>query len=290
MICTRSVMEVHRIDYAIRVAILLKQMGFGRSVIERLVKTSIKKNLYYEIKERVVEEAFNGYRVNKNKQLVRIFGIDSTKDVRARLIELLYERVAYHKDKFIARILYDEMGCMEVKKSGKVEHSDTSHDDQVFSYLMAIYVWYDGHNIMENFNIQKNTIKTDEDEEVVSNDIEKQEDKERIDIPDDDDVGQDIQLKESMDYLEDANKAQLASNFQNSISIGDDLSLNMMLATNKVAKAAYNEKYHIDPTNGPTGMVTLPDSAFDLYGDDGSSSPDAENSKNGNLFGQFTSL
>jgi hypothetical protein len=37
-------------------------------------------------------------------------------------------------------------------------------------------------------------------------------------------------------------------------------------------------------------MVTLPDSAFNLYGDDGSSSPDAENSKNGNLFGQFTSL
>jgi hypothetical protein len=61
---------------------------------------------------------------------------------------------------------------MVVKKSGKVEHSDNSHDDQVFSYLMALYVWYDGKNLAENFRIIKNTIKTDTEEELLENDIE----------------------------------------------------------------------------------------------------------------------
>lgn len=137
-----------------------------------MVKTSAKKNLYWEIKDKVIEEAFNGIRMSKKSQRVRVYGLDSTRDVRARLIEILQERVRYHKDKFVAPIILDEMKHMVVKKSGKVEHSDNSHDDQVFSYLMALYVWYDGKNLAENFHIIKNTIKTDADEELLDNDID----------------------------------------------------------------------------------------------------------------------
>lgn len=110
--------------------------------------------------------------MSKKSQKVRVYGLDSTRDVRARLIEILQERVRYHKDKFVAPIILDEMKHMVVKKSGKVEHSENSHDDQVFSYLMALYVWYDGKNLAENFHIVKNTIKTDADEELLENEIE----------------------------------------------------------------------------------------------------------------------
>lgn len=137
-----------------------------------MVKTSAKRNLYWEIKEKVVEEAFNGMRMAKRSQKVRVYGLDSTRDIRARLIEILQERVRYHKDKFVAPIILDEMKHMVVKKSGKVEHSDNSHDDQVFSYLMALYVWYDGKNLAENFHIIKNTIKTDTEEDLLENEIE----------------------------------------------------------------------------------------------------------------------
>ena len=68
--------------------------GFGVSVIQRLCKTSVKKNLYWEVKDKVIEEAFNGVRTVKKAQKVRVYGLDSTKDVRARLIEILYDRVA----------------------------------------------------------------------------------------------------------------------------------------------------------------------------------------------------
>lgn len=157
--------------------------GFGVSVIQRLCKTSVKKNLYWEVKDKVIEERFNGVRLEKRPQRIKVYGLDSTKEIRARLIEILYERVAYHKDKFVAPILHKEMQAMEVKKNGKVEHSDNSHDDQVFSYLMALYVWYDGKNLAQNWHVVKNTLRTDAEEELIETEIEDQlEAKEKVDI------------------------------------------------------------------------------------------------------------
>lgn len=68
----------------------------------------------------------------------------------------------HHKDKFISPTIYNELRGLEVKKNGKVEHSDLTHDDQIFSYLMAMYVWYEGKNLRENFGIEKQGIKTEE--------------------------------------------------------------------------------------------------------------------------------
>lgn len=109
---------------------------------------------------------------NRRSTKVKVYGLNSDKAVRARLIELLMERVRYHKDKFVAPILHHEMSAMQTKKSGKVEHSDNSHDDQVFSYLMALYVWYDGKNLAENFHIVKNTLRTDADEDLEELELE----------------------------------------------------------------------------------------------------------------------
>ena len=66
-----------------------------------MCKTSIKKNLYYEIKDKIFEESYNGVHVARKKARVKVYGTDSTKEVRARMIEILYERMDMHKDKFI---------------------------------------------------------------------------------------------------------------------------------------------------------------------------------------------
>ena len=92
----------------------------------------------------------------------KVFGLQSTKEVRDQLIDLLTERMRHHKDKFISPTIYHELRGLEVKKNGKVEHSDLTHDDQIFSFLMAMYVWYEGKNLRENFGIEKFGIKTEE--------------------------------------------------------------------------------------------------------------------------------
>ena len=61
-----------------------------------------------------------------------------------------------------------ELKGLEVKKNGKIDHSVNTHDDQIFSMLMALSVWYYGKNLTETWGIKKASIKTDEslDEEI----------------------------------------------------------------------------------------------------------------------------
>lgn len=139
-------------------------IGFGTAVIALLKKTSVKKNLYYEYKDKIVEEyANNGVHTVKKKKLQRVFGLDSSKNVRELLIGLLRERMEHHKDKFNSKLLYNEFLGLEVKRDGKVDHSSNTHDDLTFSYLMALYVWYEGKDLKERYGITKQTLKTDED-------------------------------------------------------------------------------------------------------------------------------
>ena len=115
--------------------------GYGLSVIGKLKETKVKRNLYYEVKEKVVEETIEGNKLVRSKKITKVYGLQSTNEVRNELIELLKERMNLHKDKFISPTIYNELRGLEVKKNGKVEHSALGHDDQIFSYLMAIYVW-----------------------------------------------------------------------------------------------------------------------------------------------------
>ena len=123
----------------------------------------LKKNLYYEIKDIVTEERQDGVHAYKQKIRTKVYGLNSTKSVRQVLIDILIDRAENHKDKFISPIIYNEMLGMEIKKNGKVEHSNSTHDDQVFSMLMALYVWYEGVNLAERYGIRKTSIKTDAD-------------------------------------------------------------------------------------------------------------------------------
>lgn len=139
-------------------------IGFGTAVIALLKKTSVKRNLFYEYKEKITEEyANNGVNTIKKKKLQKVYGLDSSKNVRELLIGLLRERMEHHKDKFISKLLYNEFLGLEVKRDGKVDHSSNTHDDLTFSYLMALYVWYEGKDLKERYGITKQTLKTDED-------------------------------------------------------------------------------------------------------------------------------
>jgi len=230
--------------------------GFGASVISYLMKTTIKRNLYFEIKDRVMEERYDGVHTVKQKQRIKVYGLDSTKKVRDMLIELLRQRMELHKNKFISPIIYHELETLEVKRSGKVEHSDNGHDDQIFSYLIALYVWYEGQNLVENWGLQKRTIKCDDnaDEEIFNPMIE-----EVIDISDC--IDDNEQVKSQMEYLQ-SDKTSLYNEWEQSQKQSDDKALQMLLNSSKVARQAYNAKYHTVYEDGSAGMFTMPDSVF----------------------------
>jgi hypothetical protein len=266
--------------------------GFGVSVIQRLCKTTVKNNLYWEVKDKVIEESFNGVHMEKRPRRVKVYGLDSTEKVRARLIEILYERVALHKDKFVCPIIFDEMRSMIVSKKGRVDHSDHSHDDQTFSYLMALYVWYDGKNLAQNFHIYKNTLKTDEEEELDEAPMEESlEAKEKLDIdkltldPDEDDNPDKQEILADLNWISN-DKFITAKQLRDQVYLKDKEIRDRLFERDKLARESYANQSGIDPSMYGNGVsentVRLPESIFgaaddndfdyndDYFNDDGS--------------------
>ena len=246
--------------------------GFGLPIIARLIKTPVKKNLYYEIKEKIVEESFNGYRVDKQKKLVKVYGTDSTKEVRNRMIEILFDRVQYHKDKFIAKILHDEMATMVQKPSGKIEHSPDAHDDQIFSYLHALRPLYDNAAFLSReFGIHKFSIRTDDDTEVIDGDIDAAENGyEFIDVNQEDDDDINSERAKTEQYIAEASKYKTAQEFNTIQEKADEDYTATLIASDRLAKLAYDKKYHTNQNDQVKTTVRLPDSIFMQNDYDGS--------------------
>lgn len=209
--------------------------GFGASVIARLLQTSIKNNLFYTIKDKVVEERIQGSAIHRRTQKTKVYGSDSTKSEREALIEILRDRVEYHKDKIISPTIYEELCGMEVKKNGRVEHSSNTHDDQVFSWLWALYVYYNGGDLMNNWGITKRVLRTDADLEEAITTI--QEDKsdttQAVDLP----VENQEEIEEQLKILKSAAGQKLYEQWMQEEHAKDEAAMQKILSDTGVRKS-----------------------------------------------------
>lgn len=253
--------------------------GFGASLISKLKEPGgIKENLYYEIKDRIIEESTDKYgRPIRRKLKTKVYGLDSSKGVRDLLIDILRERMERHKDKFVSMAIFDELSKMVVKRSGKVEHSENSHDDLVFSALMALYVWYEGKNLKENFHINKTTIKTEDsvDDVVGSPDVKGLENKyteiiEELRLPDDEQEEAIKKMNENLKML----KLGMGITFEQFMAKQKEKenSLLMDMLQNKEVRKAY-AKYAQISEQDVNNMINntqykLPDTLFTNFNQD----------------------
>ena len=242
--------------------------GFGSTVIAKLIKMGLKNNLYYEIKDQIVEERQDGIHAYKQKIRTKVYGLNSTKSIRQLLIDILLERVENHKDKFLSPIIYNELLGMEIKRNGKVEHSSATHDDQIFSMLMALYMWYEGVNMAERFGLKKTSIKTDDE---VDEQLNYYND-ETIEIVGsfnhndeiDEEIEKDLQLAIEVagptlkQYL-DAQREKEKQQFE-------------LLASTKIGEKAYRDTYNIPKDmpisnyiNNHGNMFSMPDTLFNNF-------------------------
>ena len=176
---------------------------------------------------------------------------------------------------------------MQVKKDGKVDHSSNTHDDNIFSYLMAMYVWYEGVDLVEKFGIYKNTIKTDEDVEIADGSIEDAlEKKEKLDLHElEYDTDEDPNdLNSAYRFLEESSNFKTTKQLHDETFLADMQHRDELLMYNVAARESYCKNAGIDPNtfsvNTPgidSNIVTLPDtlfggvdtdsSEFDMFGD-----------------------
>ena len=128
----------------------------GITLIQMLEKTEIDKNLYYSVKtaagihtitqERPNINDISGYTKKKSTRIIK--GLDTTAKVRDIMInEILFGIVNQRPELINNTSIMDEIKTLQRKRTGKIEHADGKHDDQLFSYLIGLYPLLFDNNI-----------------------------------------------------------------------------------------------------------------------------------------------
>lgn len=235
--------------------------GFGASVLSKLLSTSIKRNLYYEIKDKIIEERSDGSNIYKKTQKTKIYGLDSTHKTREVLMDILLRRMENHKDKFISPIIYKELETLEIKKNGRIEHTNKGHDDQIFSYLMALYVWYEGKDLVDKFGIAISPIKTDQEAEEAYYPIESNY-KNIITQISDNNIDDITKVNEQLKYLNTNVKSY--KEWYDSEYKKDRDALNVILSTD-IGKKAYSKTYNADISQYENTQTQVPLDIFENF-------------------------
>lgn len=244
------------VNYLPNSLVTIERNGVGTGTLAQLMKSKIRNNLYYEIKERTIEERLDtvGIKSNKRKQLTKVYGVDNTKLVRERLMDLLTDRVRDHYDKFISPTLYEELKNLELKKTGKIDHSANSHDDGLFSYLYSIYPLYYGKNVRENWHISIPTLKTAQDEaEEIFQDYSATE---TISITRDiENLEHDEMIQEQLSQLD---RTKLYQQFLAEQQAENDMAMAQILSTN-IGREAYARQFNV-----PKEQLDFENNGFDM--------------------------
>ena len=238
--------------------LIINILGFGSSVIARLLQTSIRKNLWFTIKDKVVEERVMGSAIHKRTQKTKVYGSDSTKAEREKLMEILRDRVEYHKDKIVSPTIYEELCGLEVKKNGKIEHSTNTHDDQVFSWLWALYIYYEGGDLMNNWGITKRVLRTDADLEEAVVDIQEDQTNTTQAI----EIEENEEVNAQLEALATAPGQKMYEQWLREEHAKDEQALNKIL-NDRAAQKSLSERFQIMMNNTNNSPVqTIPTEVF----------------------------
>lgn len=246
------------LNYLPNSLVTIERNGVGTGTLAQLMKSRIRNNLYYEIKERVIEERLGfGTKSNKRKQVTKVYGVDNSKEVRERLMDLLTDRVRDHYDKFVSPQLLEELKNLEIKKTGRIDHSANSHDDGIFSYLYSIYPLYYGKNVRENWHIDIPTLRTASDEaQEIFQDYTATESV--AIVRDIENLDNDEMITEQLSKLD---KTKLYNQFLAEQKAENDRAMAEILRT-KIGREAYSRQFNMNPDQ----LDSIDQDGYDMLG------------------------
>lgn len=113
----------------------------------------IESRMYREKKEALGEKKTqNGFTVKQKTNTVS-YGVDTNNVTRKQMLDMLPEIVETEYDKFISPNIYDDLATLERKKTGKIEHSSSGHDDTLMAYLIFRWAVFYGKCFRDRFGI-----------------------------------------------------------------------------------------------------------------------------------------
>lgn len=150
----RRVIEELMTLYLRNSVLVIEKTGIGSPLIDTLIKNpQIEPRMYREEKEHLGERTTNNGFVVKRKSKTMIYGVDTTKQTRDQMMDLLFDIVDNEYDKLISENIYRDLVTLEKKRNGKIEHAAGKHDDSLMAYLIFRWAVFYGKCFQQRFHI-----------------------------------------------------------------------------------------------------------------------------------------
>lgn len=139
-------------DHIPRACVIIERNSVGDGIIDHLLNSPIRSNLYFDKNKDLVEEnladASNNVSMLKRQgEQKKYYGVYTNNQSREDMFAILFRRMAEFKDDFVTKNITDDIAHLVRFKSGKIAASEGQHDDSIMSYLIGMYVWYHGNNL-----------------------------------------------------------------------------------------------------------------------------------------------
>ena len=143
----------------------IERNSVGDAIIDFLLDSPVRNNLYFDKERDLQEEKMKQNQtiesmLKKQAQIKTYYGVWTGTDSREDMMAILARHVNEYKEKFITANIIRDLSRLIRKPNGKVEAGPGMHDDSIMSYLMALYVYYHGNNLIA-FGIVKGMQSTD---------------------------------------------------------------------------------------------------------------------------------
>lgn len=145
-------------DYIPKGVLIPEKNAMGIYLIQMLLETDIRDNLYWSESIRQLEEMTEEDEEDRElKSLAaqyKKYGTYLTGKVRKAMFELLFQHIKECKQILNTEYLVDDMCKLVRYPNNKIAAVQGEHDDSLMSYLHCLYVYYTGDNL-ETFGVTK---------------------------------------------------------------------------------------------------------------------------------------
>lgn len=131
--------------------LMIERNNIGTAIIQHLMETEISHRIYFDdtLDTTSAIDKLDPQGFLKQEALRRrTYGIWTGSKSRDIMFSLLEAHVKEYKDKFVTENITNDLLSLVRKKSGKIEHAVGFHDDSLMSYLIGLYVYYHGKNLI----------------------------------------------------------------------------------------------------------------------------------------------
>jgi hypothetical protein len=134
--------------------LVVEKNSYGLNILDALIKDpELEPRIYRETKDKQAEKTQVSGLTVKRKTKTIVYGVDTTKESRAAMYDLLGGIVADEYDKIVSPWLYDDIKNLARGRNGKIEAATGEHDDVLMSYLIFRYALQYGQNFQKLYHI-----------------------------------------------------------------------------------------------------------------------------------------